>query len=114
MHRLFHPYRFAILVVMLLVCTGVSSAAPSDHPVVTAITGPNNLNDGYMPTGSYVFMASVSGGSPPYTYRWFVVPDTTSGEEDVMAPRRWHGLQYRIPVYAGIFRVPKTEVDDYH
>jgi hypothetical protein len=70
MHRLHHPCLYAVLAVMLLVCTGISSAAPSDHPVVTAITGPNNLNDGFQPTGSYVFMASVAGGSPPYTYKW--------------------------------------------
>jgi hypothetical protein len=55
---------------MLLFCAGISSAASSDHPVVTAITGPNNLNDGFHPTGSYVFMVAVSGGSPPYTYTW--------------------------------------------
>lgn len=77
MRHLLLPYRLAILVVILLFCAGISSAASSDHPVVTAITGPNNLNDGFNPTGSYVFMASVSGGSPPYSYRWFVVPDTT-------------------------------------
>ena len=77
MRCLLPPYRLAILVVMLLFCAGISSAASSDHPVVTAITGPNNLNDGFHPTGSYVFMAAVSGGSPPYSYRWFVVPGTT-------------------------------------
>ena len=70
MRCLLPPYRLAILVVMLLFCAGISSAASSDHPVVTAITGPNNLNDGFHPTGSYVFMVAVSGGSPPYTYTW--------------------------------------------
>ena len=70
MHRLISPYRLVIVLVMLLSCSGIGSAAPSDHPVVTAITGPNNLNDGFHPTGSYVFMTSVSGGSPPYTYTW--------------------------------------------
>jgi hypothetical protein len=73
------PVRYAIAVMLLvtLLCISIGSAAPSDHPVVTAITGPNNLNAGFNPTGSYVFMASVAGGSPPYTYRWFVVPGTT-------------------------------------
>ena len=67
-------YCISGLLIILMACTGLCSAAPSDHPVVTAITGPNNLNDGYGPTGSYVFMAAVSGGSPPYTYTWMNPP----------------------------------------
>lgn len=67
-------YRMCGVLLILLFCTGISSAAPSDHPVVTAITGPNNLNNGYGATGSYVFIAAVSGGSPPYTYTWMNPP----------------------------------------
>jgi hypothetical protein len=74
MHRFLSPYLLGIAMISLLFCTAVCTAAVSDHPVVTAITGPNNLNDGYGPTGSYVFMAAVSGGTPPYTYKWMNPP----------------------------------------
>jgi hypothetical protein len=74
MHHYGSPRTPALLVFFLLCCTGIGSAAPSDHPVVTSIVGPNNLDNGYGPTGSYTFIASVSGGSPPYTYKWMNPP----------------------------------------
>jgi hypothetical protein len=74
MHYPGSPWTSALLVFFLLCCTGISSAASSDHPVVTSIVGPNNLDNGYGPTGSYTFIASVSGGSPPYTYKWMNPP----------------------------------------
>ncbi len=67
-------YLCAVTILTLLLCTGITGAALSDHPVVSGISGPNNLEGGYGATGSYVFMATVSGGSPPYTYKWMNPP----------------------------------------
>ena len=72
----FSPVRFVISVTIfaLLFCAGSAGAAPSDHPVVNGITGPDHLNDWYGPTGSFTFKAVVSGGTPPYTYKWMNPP----------------------------------------
>jgi len=71
-----HPTRFLFVsfILTILFCAGIGSAATSDHPVVSGISGPEKLNDGFGPTESYVFSATVSGGSPPYSYKWMNPP----------------------------------------
>ena len=67
-------YLCAVTVLAFLLCTGITGAALSDHPVVNEISGPDHLNDWYGPMGSYTFKATVSGGTPPYSYKWMNPP----------------------------------------
>ena len=67
-------YLCAVTFLAFLLCTGIAGAALSDHPVVNGISGPDHLNDWYGPTGSYTFKATVSGGTPPYSYKWMNPP----------------------------------------
>jgi hypothetical protein len=64
----------AATILAFLLCSGITCAALSDHPVVSGISGPDHLNDWYGPTGSYTFTATVSGGTPPYSYKWMNPP----------------------------------------
>jgi hypothetical protein len=84
----------AVTILALLLCTGISGAALSDHPVVNGISGPDHLNDWYGPTGSYTFRAIVSGGTPPYSYKWMNPPGlkvlyqgTQYGTVEIPAPQ---------------------------
>jgi hypothetical protein len=84
----------AVTILALLLCTGITGAALSDHPVVNGISGPDHLNDWYGPTGSYTFKAIVSGGTPPYSYKWMNPPGmktlyqgTQYGTVEIPAPQ---------------------------
>ncbi len=74
MHQAFSSLgRFSVLITLaLLLCTGSAGAALSDHPVVTGISGPSYLtkDDQGVWYGTYTFTATVTCGSPPYTYKW--------------------------------------------
>jgi hypothetical protein len=61
-----------LIILALLFCTGSAGAALSDHPVVTGISGPAyiSFDANGAPTGSYKYTATVTCGSPPYTYKW--------------------------------------------
>jgi hypothetical protein len=88
-------YLCAVTVLAFLLCTGITGAAPSDHPVVNGISGPDHLNDWYGPTGSYTFKATVSGGTPPYSYKWMNPPGMKT---------LYQGTQY------GTVEIPATQL----
>jgi hypothetical protein len=66
------PLFFTITVLAILLCTDIAGAALSDHPVVTGISGPSYLSkdDQGVYYGTYTFTATVTCGTPPYTFKW--------------------------------------------
>jgi uncharacterized membrane protein YgcG len=64
-----HP---VLMILAFLLCTGPAGAALSDHPVITGISGPGYIafDENGAATGSYTYTATVTCGSPPYTYKW--------------------------------------------
>ena len=81
---------FRFLLSLVLLCTAMSGAVLAD-PVITGISGPDHIviNEQGIPTGSYKYTATVTCGSPPYTYTQYSTVDIPVSQLALSGGDRW-------------------------
>jgi hypothetical protein len=88
-----------VLVIVLLAVTGsaaATGASSGSGPVVNGITGPTGIDNPFSATGTYTFAVVASGGTPPYSYKWFIPPATILFEGKDYATVRIPGTKLRV------------------
>jgi hypothetical protein len=95
----FPLYKLIIVLMLILsMVTGIAGATGSQQdpaPVVNGITGPKSIDNPYSATGTYTFTVTASGGTPPYSYQWFIPPSTIIFEGPAYATAQIPGSKLR-------------------